>query len=77
MFYYIASKKPKLEVRIVDSYTEADLERVFLFIDALIDSPKMKVVFKVHPSCNELFKKTIQKLDWNPLYPYNIKENVA
>ena len=76
MFYYIASKKPKLEVNIVENYSEADLERVFLFIEALADTPEMTVIFKVHPSIKEKFKKTIENQCWHPLYAYNIKENI-
>lgn len=77
MFYYIKSKNPKLEVSIVENYSEADLERIFLFIDALLDNPKMKVIFKVPPSTKEQFKKTIETLTWHPLYAYNIKEDKA
>ncbi len=77
MFHYINRKKPKLEVNIVQSFTEADLERVFLFIDALIDSPKTKVVFKVHPSVKLHFEQSIKNRNWHPSYAYNIKENIA
>lgn len=73
MYYYIASKKPKLEVKIVHHYSETDLQRIFLFIEALLDSPKMKVVFKVDPSLKEQFRKTIQNLNWHQFYAYNIK----
>lgn len=53
MYYYIASKKPKLEVKIVKNYSETDLQRIFLFIEALMDSPKVKVIFNVDPSLKE------------------------
>jgi len=77
MFYYTASKEPKLEVSIVQNYTEADLERVFLFIEAFVESPKMKVTFKVHPSVKKQFENAMKSRCLQPLYLYNIKENVA
>ncbi|RFN60232.1 hypothetical protein [Marixanthomonas ophiurae] len=76
MFYYIASKKPKLEVSIVENCSEADLERVFLFIDALAETPEMEIVFKVLPSVKKQFTKTLMSYNWNPVYAYNIEENI-
>ncbi|OAB76083.1 hypothetical protein [Cochleicola gelatinilyticus] len=77
MFYYIASKKPRLEVNIVENYSEEDLERIFLYIEALLDNPKMNVTFKVLPSIKEQFKQTLSSRRWNPFYAYNIQENVT
>jgi len=73
MFYYIASKKSKLEVSIVENYSEADLERVFLFIEALADTPEMTVIFKVHPSKKECFKELIENSSSYLCYRYNIQ----
>lgn len=77
MFYYIQSKKPRLEINIGEKYSEADLERIFLFIEAFLDSPRIKVIFKVHPLIKEQFKKTLATRLWTPLYAYHIKENIA
>lgn len=77
MFYYKRNKKPKLIVSIVKSYSESDLERLFLFIHALLKSPKMKVVFKVDSSIKEQFIKVIKKQKCHLLFTYNIKESIA
>lgn len=77
MFYYKLTKKPKLDIYIVENYTQADMSRIFLFIDALFDSPKMNVVFKVHPSVKTTFQETIIARNWQPQYAYQIKENIA
>ncbi|EDM44122.1 hypothetical protein SCB49_11042 [unidentified eubacterium SCB49] len=77
MFYYKESAKPKLEVRIPSAYTKEDLERIFLFLKALVFSPSMKVIFLVHNSINEEFANTLLLYSDSMLFQYIIKENVA
>jgi hypothetical protein len=73
MFYYKVSKNPKLEVSISKDYSETDIQRIFLFIDALIDSPKVTVVFKVNPLLKEDFKEEIVKNNACSFYNYQIQ----
>ncbi|SDB36670.1 hypothetical protein SAMN03097699_0933 [Flavobacteriaceae bacterium MAR_2010_188] len=73
MFYYKASKKPKLEVSISKSYSEADIQRLFLFIESLIDNPNMHVVFKVNPSTKEQFTAMFEKNNLSSIYNYSIQ----
>lgn len=77
MFSYTVNKKPKLEVIISKKYTELDVERLILFIDALIVSKEIKVIFKVDPSTKKQFKSNIEKMYLNTLFAYTIKEKVA
>jgi hypothetical protein len=77
MFYYTENKKPKLEVTISKEYTEADLDRVFHFIDALLGDSKIKVIFKVHPALKNKLQEFIVNRSWYPIYTYNIKDNIA
>jgi hypothetical protein len=77
MFYYSTNKKPSLEISIIQEYKEEDLKRLFLFIDAIVSSPKLLVVFKIDNSIKEDFNQLIQKISWQPLYTYNIKEIIA
>jgi hypothetical protein len=73
MFYYKESKKPKLEVSIGEEYTETDIERIFLFIEALIVSPKAIVIFKVNPLLKQNFKEKIIKNNMCFCYNYKIQ----
>ncbi|OBX22490.1 hypothetical protein BAA08_08675 [Bizionia sp. APA-3] len=77
MFYYLASKKPKIEVSVTSIYKKSDLEKIFLFLDALIDSPLTKVIFIVHFSVLEEFTKTLLSYHDNYLYEFKIIENAA
>jgi hypothetical protein len=76
MFYYKKGKKSKLEVSIAESYSDTDLKRIFLFIDALINNSKAQVVFKVSTAIATQFKKSIENLSWHPVYVYKIKESL-
>lgn len=73
MFHYISNKKSTLEIQIDQNFTENDLERVFFFIEALIDTPKMSVKFKVNESIKENFKQLIEKNNWYSFYGCNIQ----
>jgi|GEM_PF-1975313 len=74
MFYYLASKKPKLEVQIIEEYTEAAFDRVILLVDALIDGPSVKVIFKVKPSLRKHVELHMAKRFWLPFFAFKIKE---
>lgn len=73
MFYYKQSENPSLEVRIAEYYSESDFERLFLFIDALIDNSETKVVFMVNPLIKENFEETIMKNNAYSFYNYQIQ----
>lgn len=78
MFYYKSSNiSPQLEVGVQEIFTEEDFNRMFLFIDALIDSQNDTIVFKVLPEFNEQFQALINNLSGKPFFMYNMTVNVA
>lgn len=78
MFYYKSINiSPQLEVGVQEIFTEEDFNRMFLFIDALIDSQNDTIVFKVLPEFNEQFQALINNLSGKPFFMYNMTVNVA
>jgi len=55
MFYYDSTKDQILEVRIAETYSALDLEKLLTFIDALAAKSYLKVSFSIHPSVKHEF----------------------
>lgn len=77
MFYYTAGTYLSLEVNVSENYSEADLERILLFVDALVDSPKMVVTFNVNTHFKEHLQDIIEHQNYHRLYTYTILERTT
>ncbi|MAN59576.1 MAG: hypothetical protein CMC08_07050 [Flavobacteriaceae bacterium] len=62
---------------IIDNFSEAYLERVFMYVDALVESSNTEVIFKVSPTAKEQFNRTLATRHLQPVYTYFINENIA
>jgi len=72
MFYCDPSKDQTLEVRIAETYSVLDLERLLLFIDALTAKSHLQVIFKIHPSVKNEFLTCLDSSVSTPSYQFNI-----
>jgi len=75
MFYYTEGTDPKLEIRVTHTYSQADLERILRFVNALIDSPEMTVIFNVDTRFKKDFEATIAHQNYHPIYAYQVQIN--
>ncbi|MDT0645522.1 hypothetical protein RM545_02365 [Zunongwangia sp. F260] len=72
MFYYDPTKDQILEVSIAENYSELDVERLLLFINALTANSYLKVSFKIHPSVKNEFLTCLHSSIGTPRYQFNI-----
>jgi len=72
MFYYDSTKDQILEVRIAETYSALDLERLLTFIDALAAKSYLKVSFTIHPSVKNEFLTCLDSSVSTPSYQFNI-----
>ena len=63
-----------LEVSIEETYKKEDLERVFLFVNALLNNKDTQIVFSIHPFHMDLFQTMVSLPFCRPQYQFNIKE---
>ena len=77
MFYYTQSKKPKLAVRIMDTYTEADLQRILFFIDAMQNSSKSEIVFDITTATKKMFLSEMSNRKQSMSYTYTINSTIV
>ncbi len=74
MYKYLQSKEPRLEVQIVSEYTAADFDRIIFMVDAMIDVPTIKVVFKVRTNLKTQLELHLANTCWLPFVAFNIEE---
>lgn len=77
MFFYNRDNIQGLELSLVDTYSNADLERILHFLDGLMNSPEITVVFKVSHPFKAHFQNIIEQQNYHPEYTYNIIEKIA